>query len=90
MPTAVGTYLVSVPTDPGSGNPSYTWINNSATGVDTDQDYCAYAILERAATSGTVAIMATGPGGTAEKEVTDTAPADGVPDSGTVDLTMCE
>ena len=49
-----------------------------------------YAILERAATSGNVAIVATGPGGTVEKEVTDTAPADGVPDSGTVDLTMCE
>ena len=90
MPTAVGTYLKSVPTDPGSGSPSYTWIDNSALGGNTNQDYCAYAILERSATSGTVAIVATGPGGATEKEVTDTTPADGVPDSGTVTLSTCE
>jgi len=90
MPLAVGTYLTSVPTDPGSGSPSYTWIDNSvATGGDTDQDYCAYAILERAATSGTVAIVATGPGGAAEKEVAD-SDEDGVPDSGEVTLADCE
>jgi len=89
MPTAVGTYLTSVPTDPGSGSPSYTWIDNSATGGDTDQDYCAYAILERAAVSGNVAIVATGPGGAAEKEVAD-ADSNGVPDAGEVTLVDCE
>ena len=89
MPTAVGTYLTSVPTDPVSGNSSYTWINNSATGVDTDQDYCAYAILERAVASGNVAIIASGPGGVTEKEVTD-VDGNGVPDTGTVTLSTCE
>lgn len=89
MLTAVGTYLTSVSTDPGSGNPSYGWIDNSASGGDTDQDYCSYAILERAAASGNVAIVATGPGGVTEKEVAD-ADANGVPDSGEVTLTTCE
>ena len=84
IPSAVGTYL-KVPTDPGSGNPAYTWIDNSA----TDQDYCAYAILERAATAGQVAIIATGPGGVTEKEVAD-ADGNSVPDAGTVTLAVCE
>ena len=89
MPTVVGTYLKSVSKDPGSGSPSYSWVDNSATGGNTDQDYCAYAILERAAAAGNVAIVATGPGGVTEKEVTD-ADGDGVPDVGTVDLSTCE
>ena len=89
MPTAVGTYLTSVSTDPGSGSPSYNWIDNSATGGDTDQDYCVYAILERAAASGNVAIIASGPGGVTEKEVTD-VDGNGVPDTGTVTLSTCE
>ena len=93
MPTAVGTYLTSVPTDPGSGNPSYAWVDNTATSADpdapTDQDYCAYSILERAAASGSVTIVATGPGGVTEKEVAD-ADGNGVPDAGTVTLATCE
>ena len=89
MPTAVGTYLKSVSKDPGSGNPSYTWIDNSPTGGNTDQDYCAYGILERAAAAGNVAIVATGPGGVTEKEVAD-ADGNSVPDAGTVTLTVCE
>ena len=87
MPTSIATYLPTAPQDPLGG--AYTWIDNSATGGDTDQDYCAYAILERAATSGTVAIIATGPGGVTEKEVAD-ADANSVPDAGTVTLTTCE
>ncbi|MDP4007179.1 MAG: prepilin-type N-terminal cleavage/methylation domain-containing protein [bacterium] len=88
MPTAISTYLAVVPKDPKSGNPAYNWIDNSATGGNTDQDYCAYAILERAATTGNVAIMATGPGGASEKEV---ASADGIsPDAGTITLATCE
>jgi len=88
MPTAVGTYLTSVPTDPGSGNPAYNWIDNSATGGNTDQDYCTYAILERAAASGNIAIVATGPGGVTEKEVASSNGS--TPNSGTVTLTTCE
>lgn len=87
MPAAIATYLATVPQDPSGG--AYTWIDNSASGGDTDQDYCAYAILERAATAGTVAIMASGSGGVSEKEVAD-ADADGVPDAGEVTLTDCE
>lgn len=85
MPGTIGTYLATVPLDPGSGTPAYTWIDNSA----TDQDYCAYAILERAAAAGNVAIMATGPTGVTEKEVAD-ADANGLPDAGTVTLAICE
>ena len=88
MPTVVGTYLKSVSKDPGSGSPAYRWVDNSAaTGGDTDQDYCAYAILERAAAAGNVAIVATGPGGVTEKEVAD-ADGDGVPDA--ITLSTCE
>jgi len=46
MPTAIGTYLTSVPVDPGSGTPAYGWIDNTATGCSDDQLYCAYATLE--------------------------------------------
>ena len=42
MPTAIGTYLTSVPLDPGSGTPAYGWIDNTG---DT-QRYCTYATLE--------------------------------------------
>jgi len=91
MPGVVGTYLTTVQRDPGSGNFAYRWIDNTETSLDpdapTDQDYCAYAILERAATSGNVTIVATGPGGVTEKEVVD-ANDDGVPDA--VTLATCE
>ncbi|MDA1337574.1 MAG: type II secretion system protein [bacterium] len=89
MPTAVGTYLKAVSKDPASGSPSYSWVDNSAAGGNTDQDYCSYAILERAATAGTVAIVATGPGGVTEKEVAD-VDANKVPDAGAVTLAICE
>jgi len=88
MPTVVGTYLATVQRDPGSGNPAYNWVDNSATGGNTDQDYCTYAILEKTAASGNIAIMVTGPGGVTEKEV---ASANGsTPDSGAVTLAICE
>ena len=87
MPTVVGTYLPTVPSDPGSGD--YTWIDNSAAGGDTDQDYCAYAVLEKAAAAGKVTIVATGPGGVTEKDVAD-ADANGLPDAGEVTLAVCE
>ena len=62
-PTSVGTYLVLVPKDPGSGNPSYGWVDNSSTG----QDYCIYATLEKAGTN-TVYILA-GPTGVRERDL---------------------
>ena len=37
---AIGTYMPTPPTDPGSG--SYVWIDNTG----DDQDYAAYATLE--------------------------------------------
>lgn len=82
MPTVVGTYMASVPKDPGSGNPDYNWVDNSS----TDQDYCAYAILERASTID-LAVVAAGPGGVSEDDWLD-ANADNVPDG--IDLTNCE
>lgn len=47
-PTAIGTHLPIMPKDPGSGNPVYGWVNNTSTGTNTNQSYCAYGILERA------------------------------------------
>ena len=39
-PTAIGTYMTKMPSDPGSG--TYVWVNNT-----TDaQKFCAYATLE--------------------------------------------
>ena len=42
-PTAIGTYMPSVPTDPGTG--TYVWVDNSSSG-DEDQ-FCAYRSEER-------------------------------------------
>jgi len=28
MPTTIGTYMTSVPKDPGAGSPAYNWVNN--------------------------------------------------------------
>jgi prepilin-type N-terminal cleavage/methylation domain-containing protein len=83
MPGAIATYLATVPEDPSAG--TYNWIDNSS----TSQDYCAYAILERAAATGKVAIEAAGPTGVREKEVAD-ADANKIPDAGEVTLTTCE
>ena len=47
-PASIGTHLATMPKDPGSGNPVYGWVNNTATGTNTNQSYCAYATLERA------------------------------------------
>jgi prepilin-type N-terminal cleavage/methylation domain-containing protein len=44
-PTAIGTYLDPVPTDPKTGS-AYEWIDNSSTGCDDDQRFCVYATLE--------------------------------------------
>ncbi|HDL75127.1 MAG TPA: type II secretion system protein [bacterium] len=46
-PTAIGTYMPSVPTDPGTG--TYVWVDNSSSG-DEDQ-FCAYGTLEGPSTT---------------------------------------
>ena len=40
MPTAIGSYMPKVPTDPGSG--AYVWIDNTG----DDSYFCAYATME--------------------------------------------
>jgi len=42
VPAAIGAYLDPTPLDPGSGNPSYNWWDNTA----DDQSFCAWANLE--------------------------------------------
>ena len=84
-PTAIGSGLAKVPFAPQGSSVAYGWVDNSL----DNQDFCAYAILERAAASGNVAIVATGPGGVTEKEVAD-ADGNDVPDVGTVTLGTCE
>lgn len=49
-PGAIGVHLPVMPRDPNTA--AYGWVNNTSTGTNTNQSYCAYAILERA--SGTV------------------------------------
>lgn len=85
-PTAIGTYLADFPKDPQGVDVDYGWIDNSGDA----QDYCVYAILEKTATAGTVAVMLAGPDGASEDEVADTTPADGVPDAGVITLDACE
>ena len=42
---AIGTYMPTPPSDPGSG--SYVWVDNTADA----QDYCVYGTLERSCTN---------------------------------------
>ena len=65
MPTTLAPYMAVVPKDPGSGNPSYGWIDNDT--VTNDQDYCMYATLEKAGND-TIYILA-GPTGVTEKDL---------------------
>lgn len=66
-PAAIGTHLPIMPKDPSSGNPVYGWVNNSPTGTNTNQSYCAYATLERAsATPGNKIYFSTDPKGVRE------------------------
>ena len=73
MPTAIGTYLSPVPKDPqttGSCTGSYCWVDNTATGTNTDQSYCAYAVLEKAAATGNTWYFVTDSKGTRAIEKT--------------------
>jgi len=63
MPTAIGTYLTIMPTDPQGSSNSYVWVTN--TGVDV-QTYCVYASLEQ---GGTNAKFCASEDGVAEKDM---------------------
>ena len=71
-PTAIGTYLDPVPTDPQTGS-AYSWIDNSATGCDNDQKFCIYATLENKGSCTTTRYFAGSHKGT--REICDTAPS---------------
>jgi len=51
-PTAIGTYMSTVPKDPGSGNPAYGWVSNASGSTDSctpgaqNQCFCVYATIE--------------------------------------------
>lgn len=65
MPTAIGTFLPAVPTDP-STNASYGWVSNSGSG----NTYCSYAKLEQASpTPGQSLYMVASPAGTKQKSM---------------------
>ena len=73
IPTAIGPtgseYLKPVPKDPqtsGSCTGSYCWVDNTA----TDQSYCAYAVLEKAAATGNTWYFVTDSKGTRAIEKT--------------------
>ncbi len=72
MPTAIGAYLTSVPTDPqttGSCTGFYCWITNT---LDAQQ-FCAYATLENKGSCTTTRYFAASAKGT--KEICNTAPS---------------
>lgn len=82
IPTAVGSYMAVVPSNPSGG--SYGWVGNIA----VSQDYCVYAVLERAAPSGQVTVVLGGPTGVREKNLADLN-GDRVPDTTPI-LENCE
>lgn len=59
MPTAIGTYLNPVPSDPGGGNavactetePAFTYCTLDNTGTGNSQKFCYYSRLEQNATT---------------------------------------
>src|SRR3989344_6917041 len=59
MPTAIGTYLATVPRDPGTGAPVYQWEDNSA----ATGDYCVFALLEQGKATNVIPAFVGGPGG---------------------------
>ena len=63
-PSAIGTYLATFPKDPQGGD-SYGWIDNTGTG--NDQDYCAYATLEKTGTNKVYFVA--GPNGARERDI---------------------
>ena len=77
IPTAIGPtgseYLKPVPSDPqaaGSCTGSYCWVDNTDTGTNTNQSYCAYAVLEKAAATGNTWYFVTDSKGTRAIEKT--------------------
>jgi prepilin-type N-terminal cleavage/methylation domain-containing protein len=84
LPPAIGTFMTEVPDDPLAGI-DYGWISNAA----TNQDYCAYAILEGGDTTTTIQVVLAGPGGVRERTIAD-ADDNRVPDAGVITLTACE
>lgn len=82
MPTAVGSYMTVVPSNPSGG--SYNWVDNIA----ISQDYCIYTVLEGAAPSGQVTVFLGGPTGVREKNLADLN-GDKVPDTTPI-LENCE
>ncbi len=88
MPTAIGTYLVTVPRDPGTGAPAYQWRDNSA----ATGDYCVFALLEASGAAANIhyAFLG-GPGGVTKKDI-DTDGTDGISalELAAVTLTACE
>ena len=83
MPTAVGTFMPAVPSDPQAGA-SYRWVDNLT--IPNNQDYCTYAVLEGGKTATNNQMVFAGPGGVREKAVVVTG---GVPNVA-ITLTNCE
>jgi prepilin-type N-terminal cleavage/methylation domain-containing protein len=82
MPTNIGTYMPNVPGNPSGGN--YSWVDNIA----SNQDYCMYVVLEKAAPAGQVSVSLGGPTGMRVRDLADTN-GDKVPDT-TPTLGNCE
>ncbi|MBI2003346.1 MAG: prepilin-type N-terminal cleavage/methylation domain-containing protein [Candidatus Wildermuthbacteria bacterium] len=72
-PTAIGTFMPSMPSDPTNASPYvYTWLDNSA--LSPVANYCMYAQLEQSPkNAGNIVYAVAGPGGVKTKEYTPPA-----------------
>lgn len=68
MPSSISNFIDTVPQDPLGI--SYGWVDNSISGANDDQDYCAFAVLEKSIKNSENAIyFLIGPGGVREREL---------------------
>lgn len=68
MPSSIGNFIDVVPQDPLGV--SYGWVDNSISGANDDQSYCAFAILEKSPENpGNTMYFLAGPGGVIEREL---------------------
>lgn len=68
MPSSVGNFMDVAPQDPLGV--LYGWVDNSISGANDDQDYCAFAVLEKSPEySENVMYFLAGPSGVKEREL---------------------
>lgn len=68
IPRSIGGSMDIVPQDPSGA--LYGWVDNSISGANDDQDYCAFVVLEKSVENSENAVyFVAGPGGIREREL---------------------